>query len=202
MKITILSFIASLVFRFLRLTFRYELNFQNNDEKIKYFDYINSKKPNNDKSFLLAFYHQDEFALIPFFKNTGFSVLVSLSKDGEIMSRAATFLGYLPVRGSSSRGAISGLIAAIKKVKVGYNLSFAVDGPRGPIFKVKEGLSAVSKKTGRPILPVRAHIQRAYIFEKAWNKSKFPLPFTKITLNFGKFDMYDPQALENTLNSL
>jgi lysophospholipid acyltransferase (LPLAT)-like uncharacterized protein len=118
------------------------------------------------------------------------------------MSQAASKLGYIPVRGSSSRGAISGLIAAIKKVKEGYNLAFAVDGPRGPIFKVKEGLSAVSRKTERPILPVRAHLSNAFIFEKAWNKSKFPKPFCKITLNFAKLDYYTPEELENALMNL
>ena len=202
MKTNLLSSIAAFLFRLLRLTYRYQLNFENDHEKETYIELIKSKKPNIETNFLLAFFHQDEFALIPYFKHTGFSVLVSLSKDGEIMAQAASKLGYIPVRGSSSRGAISGLIAAIKKVKEGYNLSFAVDGPRGPIYKVKEGLSAVSKKTQRPILPVRASIDRAFIFEKAWNKAKFPKPFCKITLNFAKLDYYTAEDLEKTLKNL
>jgi lysophospholipid acyltransferase (LPLAT)-like uncharacterized protein len=202
MKNFILSSIAAFLFRLLRLTYRYELNFENDLEKETYLNYINSKKPNIEKNFLLAFFHQDEFALIPYFTHTGFSVLVSLSKDGELMTQAAEKLGYFPVRGSSSRGAVSGLIAAIKKVKEGYNLSFAVDGPRGPIFQVKEGLSAVARKTQRPILPVRAHLSNAYIFEKSWNKSKFPKPFCRITLNFAKLDYYAPSELEKTLKNL
>jgi lysophospholipid acyltransferase (LPLAT)-like uncharacterized protein len=202
MKTFIISSIAVFLFRLLRLTYRYELNFESNEEKSTYLKYLNSKKPNTETNFLLAFFHQDEFALIPYFKHSGFSVLVSLSKDGELMTQAASKLGYFPVRGSSSRGAVSGLIAAIKKVKEGYNLSFAVDGPRGPIFEVKEGLSAVARKTQRPILPVRAYLSNAYIFEKSWNKSKFPKPFCKITLNFAKLDYYTPADLEKTLKNL
>ena len=202
MKTSILSLIAAFLFRLLRLTYSYKLKFENKEEEETFKKFLKAKKPNTQNNFLLAFFHQDEFALIPFFKNTGFSVLVSLSKDGEIMAKAAERLGYLPVRGSSSRGAVSGLIAAIKKVKEGYNLSFAVDGPRGPIFKVKEGLSAVARKTGRPILPVRAHLSNAYVFEKAWNKSKFPKPFCKITLSFAKLDYYTPENLEKTLKNL
>jgi lysophospholipid acyltransferase (LPLAT)-like uncharacterized protein len=202
MKIKILGFIASILLRVLRITYRYKLEFENTEEESKFKEYINSKKPNLDKAFLLAFFHQDELALIPYFKNTGFSVLVSLSKDGEIMTQASSRLGYFPVRGSSSRGAVSGLIAAIKKVKQGYNFAFAVDGPRGPIFKVKEGICAVSRKTGKPILPVRVHISNEYIFEKSWNKAKFPKPFTQITLKFGAFKLYNSSELEHTLLKL
>jgi lysophospholipid acyltransferase (LPLAT)-like uncharacterized protein len=199
MKIRLLGFLASLLLRVLKLTYRYKLEFKSIEEESKFKKYLNSKKPNFENAFLLAFFHQDELALIPYFKHTGFSVLVSLSKDGEIMSQASSRLGYLPVRGSSSRGAVAGLIAAIKKVKEGYNFAFAVDGPRGPIFKVKEGICAVSKKTGRPILPVRAHVANEYIFEKSWNKAKFPKPFSAITLKFGEFKLYDSEDLENTL---
>lgn len=202
MKIKIIALLASILLRTLRLTYRYKLQFESEEEKEKFNKYINAKKPSFEESFLLAFFHQDELALIPYFKHTGFSVLVSLSKDGEIMTQASSRLGYTPVRGSSSRGAVAGLIAAIKKVKEGYNFAFAVDGPRGPIFKVKEGICAVSKKTGRPILPIRAHIDNQFIFEKSWNKAKFPKPFTKITLKFAKFDHYTSEELEKTLLEL
>lgn len=202
MKIKLLGLIASIFLRILRLTYRYKLVFPNDETKALYQDYSKTKKPNFEKSFLLAFFHQDELCLVPYYKNTGFSVLVSLSKDGEIMAQASQRLGYRPVRGSSSRGAIAGLIAAIKKVKEGWNFAFAVDGPRGPIYKVKEGICAVSKKTNRPILPVRCKVNNAYIFERSWNKAKLPKPFTTITLNFGEFKVYDSQSLEKTLLSL
>ncbi len=202
MKQKILGFIASIFLRVLRLTYRYKVICVDQETEKKFFNYLKAKKPNNDTNFLLAFFHQDELALIPYFKSTGFSTLVSLSKDGEIMAQAAGYLGYHPVRGSSSRGAASGLIAAIRKVKEGYNLAFAVDGPRGPIFKVKPGLCAVSNKTQKLILPIRAHIDYQYVFEKSWNKAKFPKPFTKITLRVGKFDFYTPETLENSLLNL
>ncbi len=199
MKIKILGLFASIFLRLLRLTYRYKLVFPNDTVKKQYFDYIEANKPDIERSFLLAFFHQDELCLVPYYKNTGFSVLVSLSKDGEIMTQASQRLGYYPVRGSSSRGAVAGLIAAIRKVKEGYNFAFAVDGPRGPIYKVKEGICAVSKKTGRSILPVRCHVDNAYIFENSWNKAKLPKPFTKITMKFGHFKIYDSESLEQAL---
>jgi lysophospholipid acyltransferase (LPLAT)-like uncharacterized protein len=202
MKLSILSFFAAFVLRLLRLTYNYQLNFPDEETKNKYQEFILFKQADISKNFLLAFFHQDELCLVPYYKNTGFSVLVSLSKDGELMTKTSTRLGYHPVRGSSSKGAVAGLLAAMKKVQQGYKFAFAVDGPRGPIFKVKEGICSVSLKTQRPILPVRCHVSSAFIFQKAWNKAKFPKPFSTITLNFGRFDLYDKNNLEQTLLNL
>lgn len=111
-------------------------------------------------------------------------------------------LGFTTVRGSSSKGAARGLLAAIKKVKEGYHFAIAVDGPRGPIYKVKEGLPAISRKTEVPILPARAYPSRAKIFEKSWNKAKFPMPFSTIEIRYGEFGIYDSKTLESKLNEL
>ena len=130
------------------------------------------------------------------------AVLVSLSKDGEIMKGVVEKLGLSTVRGSSSKGAARGLLAAIKKVKEGYHFAIAVDGPRGPIYKVKEGLPAISRKTEVPILPARAYPSRAKIFEKSWNKAKLPMPFSTIEIRFGKMEIYDGAELEKQLLAL
>jgi hypothetical protein len=198
MKTRLLSFFASLLFRLLKLTYSYKLEFHSEDQT----KLLQSKSPNNDLKYLIAFFHQDELALIPYFIDSKHAALVSLSKDGEIMSRAIANLGLTPIRGSSSRGAVSGLIAAIRKVKEGYTLAFAVDGPRGPIYKVKDGLSKVSEKTQTKILPIRASVNSEYIFEKAWNKAKLAKPFATITIKVGKLDYYTPQELEQTLLNL
>lgn len=118
------------------------------------------------------------------------------------MANLARFLGYHIARGSSSKKAISGLIAAMKHVKNGGNFALAVDGPKGPIYQVKEGIIALNEKTGAPIMPLVAHPKKFYTFEKAWNKARLPYPFTSITLKFGKFGNYNAQELQSTLLSL
>ncbi len=198
MKTRLISFLASLLFRILKLTYTYKLDFQDEDQT----SLLKSKSPDPNLQYLIAFFHQDELALIPYFIDSNHAALVSLSKDGEIMSRAIKNLGLTPIRGSSSRGAVSGLIAAIRKVKEGYTLAFAVDGPRGPIYKVKEGLSKVSQKTEVKILPLRANVDKEYIFEKAWNKAKLAKPFATITIKVGKLDFYTPEQLEQKLLNL
>lgn len=202
MREFILGFIASWIIRVLSWTYRYELHFTSDKDR-DYFNIGNKLKiPGTGKAFLISFFHQDELSLIPFFKNTNTGVLVSISKDGEIMTRAVKRLGYLPVRGSSSKKAVAGLIAAIKSVKAGHKFSMAVDGPKGPIYKVKKGIIAINEKTNVPILPVRSYPEKYKLFEKAWNQAKLPLPFSKIKINFGKIDAYTQESLEECLLNL
>src|SRR5690606_19422694 len=126
----IFGLMASLFIRFLGLTFRYKLIFKNEGDKEFFLKATKRKTLKENSQILIAFFHQDELALIPYFKNKYFSVLVSHSKDGQIMTNAIKRLGIEAVRGSSSRGAVAGLIASIKKVNEGYNFALAVDGPK------------------------------------------------------------------------
>jgi lysophospholipid acyltransferase (LPLAT)-like uncharacterized protein len=202
MREKILGFIAFLIVRLIGMTLRYKLHFKSPEDKDLFYKYFNEKKPTIDTKYLLAFFHQDELCLLNFFKNRNMSVLISISKDGEIMSNAAGWLGYKPVRGSSSKKAVSGLIAGIKKVRSGYKMAFAVDGPRGPIYKVKDGICAVAKKTESQRIPVRAIASNQKIFEKSWNKAKFPKPFSRIDMHFAPAKIYEKEELESALVNL
>lgn len=202
MREKILGFIAYLLIRLIGMTLRYKLHFKTKEDELLFKKMFADRRPNVETKYLLAFFHQDELCLLNYFRYRNMSVLISISKDGQIMNNAAQFLGYKPVRGSSSKRAIAGLIAGIKKVRSGYKMAFAVDGPRGPIFKVKEGIIAVSKKTDTLIVPIRAIASNQKIFEKSWNKAKFPRPFSSIDLYFGSIGKYERDELEVELKSL
>lgn len=202
MKEKIIGFIAAWLIRLLGMTYRYRLHFTSDEAKEFFLKCHNEKKPLHDSRYLLGFFHQDELCLLNFFKGQNMGVLVSISKDGEIMYQATKNLGYVGVRGSSSKRAVAGLIAAIRKVKDGYKMAFAVDGPRGPIYKVKDGITAVSSKTGVPIIPARAIASSQKVFEKAWNKAKLPKPFSKIDIHIGEAKVYTSPELEAALISL
>lgn len=202
MKEKILGYIASLLLLLLRKTWRFHIYFQDDQDKDFFLKAIFNRTVDPDLRFLLSFFHQDEISLVPFFKKIPLCLLISTSKDGEIMSQVAQRFGYYPVRGSSSKKAVSGLLAAIKMVKQGYGFATAVDGPRGPIYKVKDGIPLICKKTQVPILPVRVYPDRFKMFEKSWNKAKFPLPFSRIDMIVGKIQIYDKESLEACLLGL
>ncbi len=90
----------------------------------------------------------------------------------------------------------------MRKVIEGNKLTIAVDGPRGPIYKVKDGITAVSEKAQRPIVPIRGYPMWKIVFKKSWNKATLPLPFTKIKLKIGKINFYNTHSLEVKMLSL
>jgi lysophospholipid acyltransferase (LPLAT)-like uncharacterized protein len=198
----LLGYIAHTLLKYLSLTWRYEIHFKNDKDRKFYYNALEIKNTDMDKRFLLAFFHQDELSIIPYLPNNNISVLISQSRDGQIMTNNALYFGYVPVRGSSSRGAVGGFMAAYKKVKQGHKFAMAVDGPRGPIYKVKEGLPSISQRLEVPILPIRLYPKNFFLFKKAWNQAKLPFPFSKIIVNVGNIEIYDVSSLEAELTGL
>ena len=134
--------------------------------------------------FVIAHWHGDELVLVQFSGYFRLAIIASLSKDGEIMTTVIKLFGAVASRGSSSRGAVGALKGLLKLAKEGHNTSFAVDGPRGPIYKVKPGVFEVSKILNAPIYIPGVYCDRAWHFPKAWNKTYLPKPFAKIYIRW------------------
>ena len=195
MREKILGFLAFTFIRILGMTYRYDLHFHSKRDKERFRQFFKTGKP----AFLVAFFHQDELCLIDYFRNKNIHAMISISKDGRIMTNAIERLGFVTIAGSSSRRAVSALLSAVRAVMKGNSMAFAVDGPRGPIYKVKEGICSVSKKTNTPIIPLCAKPNKAKIFDKAWNKAKLPYPFAKIEVHVGELKVYQTSDLEAEL---
>ena len=141
----------------------------------------------------IAIWHGDELALIPRFGHLALTLLVSQSKDGEIMARATQALGYRVTRGSSSRGAVGGLIALIRAVREGHSVVLAVDGPQGPRGFCKPGIVRIVQKTGVPLFPVGVAVSHRYVFKKTWNQVYLPIPFSRQVIFVDK-PMFFPES--------
>lgn len=101
------------------------------------------------------------------------------------MANAAASMGYRVTRGSSSRGAVGGLLALIKSVRNGQSVVLAVDGPQGPRGTCKPGIVRIAQKTGVPLFPVGVAVTRKFVFKKAWNRAYLPLPLARQVILFG-----------------
>lgn len=143
-------------------------------------------KISETENYIYVFWHQKLF-----FPTVGFQgikkklALVSPSKDGEILASVLENYGYETIRGSSNDRNIQSLIQMIKKLKQGYNLGLAADGPQGPIFRIKPGIVYMAMKTGKKIVPLGGAFQHKYVFKKAWDKFHFPYPFTRAVVVVG-----------------
>jgi lysophospholipid acyltransferase (LPLAT)-like uncharacterized protein len=191
-----------LIYRLYSATFRYRLHAAVPGELATALADLDDRNPKPGNNYIYAFWHQDELALLPYFRNRDLVAMVSDSRDGTIMATALECFGYLTTRGSSTRGGVKGFIASIRMIRKGYKFTMAVDGPKGPIYKTKEGIIRLSEKSGRPIFPFRAWPERFFTFKKAWNQAKLPLPFSKIHIMVGNAAMYSREELDEALNAL
>jgi len=144
------------------------------------------KLKKNNIPVIHIFWHRHIFFTIYKFRNIGAQPLISLSKDGELVSNVAEEFGMNPVRGSSSKGgarAFLELIHSIKKNK--STILITADGPKGPPEKIKDGTILLAQKTNSVIVPISWYANKVKIFEKSWDKFLMPLPFSKIYFSFG-----------------
>jgi lysophospholipid acyltransferase (LPLAT)-like uncharacterized protein len=194
--------LAGFLYKSYSSTYRYELDFEDPGDRKFFFDDLSHLEARPGNNLIYACFHQDDLSCLPYFSAKNICILISNSKDGQILASAVEYMGYQTVRGSSHRGGVAGLLGGMRKVIDGHKLTIAVDGPRGPIYKVKEGITAVSDKAKRPIVPIRGYPRKKYVFKRSWNRATLPLPFTKISLKIGKIGFYSTQELEEKMNSL
>jgi len=140
-------------------------------------------------SFILAFWHCDMIAALfvaahMIKRGVGnCSVLASLSEDGELLARTVRRFGVGAVRGSSSRGARSGLKGLESHINAGGHVGLAVDGPRGPRHNAKIGVALIAKDTGALILPMTVRYERSWRF-KSWDRTELPKLFSRCEATF------------------
>lgn len=96
---------------------------------------------------IFAFWHAHQCAAFACKTKRRVCIMVSNSKDGEFISRAANAVGVETIRGSHQRGGTKATLEMIKKIKnEDLNGAITVDGPRGPNGVVKKGIIEISKK--------------------------------------------------------
>lgn len=113
-------------------------------------------------------------------------VLVSWSSDGELQTGVLGSLGFVVLRGSSSRGAARGLKALAREVSVGHSLALSVDGPRGPVHVAKPGAAWLAAHTGAPLAPVAAAAHPVRRLSRTWDHFALPLPFARVVIAIGE----------------
>jgi len=151
---------------------------------------------------IFAFWHGRQFGLVYAWRDRDVAVMSSLSRDGTLQGMILGGLGYHIVRGSSSRGAVRGLVGMIRSVRESRDAAFAVDGPRGPYHEVKPGVLYVAAKTGLPIVPITSAMRRARVFEKAWDRYILPYLFTRGVVRYGPALFVPEDADEDALIAL
>lgn len=133
---------------------------------------------------VFAFWHCSMLTCAHRFRNLDIAILISRSFDGELIARTVELLGFLAVRGSSSRGGAAGLRGMQEAYAAGHRCAFTADGPRGPARVAKAGPVQLAELTGAKwIGAYHAQPSRAW-YLKSWDSFMIPKPFSTVTFGW------------------
>ena len=127
---------------------------------------------------IYSFWHRAVFASAWLWRNIGFAVMVSRSFDGEYIARAIEKLGFVAVRGSSSRGGVRAPLGLRRQLKQGISVVFTIDGPRGPKYVAKPGPVLLSRASATPMAAFYVALSDAWVLN-TWDAFMIPKPFSK-----------------------
>lgn len=129
---------------------------------------------------VFAFWHESLLCCAYRFRDLGIAILVSRSFDGELMARTVEKLGFVAVRGSSTRGGASGLRGMAEAYRAGHICAFTADGPRGPRRVAKAGAVQLAQLAGAAWVGCfHAEPQRSWRL-RSWDRFAVPRPFTTV----------------------
>lgn len=111
-------------------------------------------------------------------------IMISQSRDGDFIAAVVQRMGWIAVRGSSSRSgkqALLRMIQGLEEQSVGAHI---VDGPQGPPQVIKPGLLSIALRSGGVICPAYVIYQKPWIF-KSWDRFMIAKPFSRVHIRFG-----------------
>lgn len=161
-----------------------------------------------DERMILAVWH-GRLLMVPIgYKGRMIKCLISHHTDGEMLVNFMRRFGHGTVRGSSSRGGAMAMREMLREIKT-VDIAVTPDGPRGPKFIVQDGIIALARLTGVPIVPVTFGASRKKIFA-SWDAFELPYPFSRGVFMWGdpiyigkKDDLAEKRAeLESCLNNM
>ncbi len=145
-----------------------------------------------ERPIIFAAWHGMTMMLVGFFASQyDLSRLVLILPDdwrGEALVVFANKLGVAPfpmnLKGDASMATARQLAKLVRQVKAGRDAYITPDGPDGPSYIIKPGLSYIAKKANATILPVGAYTRRGYRVPR-WDRYVMPYPFSKIAIHIG-----------------
>lgn len=122
------------------------------------------------------------------FPGKNIHAVISLSKDGELLSHVLAKLGFSLIRGSSSKGSSEVKKTMLAELQKNNIIAVTPDGPRGPRHSFKYGTLRLASEHGIPIVFTAISYSRTKQL-KSWDKFEIPFPFSKVTVTFHRVDV-------------
>ncbi|MGD8456936.1 MAG: hypothetical protein PVF83_11155 [Anaerolineales bacterium] len=138
-------------------------------------------------------WHGITMMLVPYAKQYqevgSFVVIMPDDWRGASLQVFTAQLGAIPypmnLHGDSTMGMGRKLVRLVREVVSGKHIFITPDGPDGPSFVIKPGLTFIAKKADAIILPCGGYARHAYVVPR-WDRYVVPYPFSRVSLCFGE----------------
>lgn len=147
-------------------------------------EHLTSLWEKNERA-IIAFWHDQLLLMVTAYPGQGAKLLISESKDGELLTRTMHFFKHGTIRGSSSRGGRAAFKEMIAMSQTDADIVLTPDGPRGPRHELKDGVLQLARLSGRPVIPMAFACSRGHRFA-SWDQCLFPYPFSRAVFSFGE----------------
>jgi lysophospholipid acyltransferase (LPLAT)-like uncharacterized protein len=138
-----------------------------------------------NKSVIYAFWHGRMLISAYSHRNRGIHILISQHRDGEFIARIIERLGFVTVRGSTTRGGTKAIFEMCEKASSGYDVGVTPDGPKGPGFCVHPGIIYMAQRSGLSIVPITNSAQHRWALS-SWDGFIIPRPFSRAVVMLGE----------------
>lgn len=140
---------------------------------------------NEGGAVLYCFWHGDLLIPMYAYRGSGTVALVSGHRDGVMLRKILTSLGFNTVVGSITRGGAMALRGLLTSAKKGARLCVPPDGPKGPACKAKKGVIYLASRAGLPVVPAGIATSNCWRV-RSWDRMVVPKPFSKIVIYRGE----------------
>lgn len=134
---------------------------------------------------LVVFWHAKHISLFPLVEGFDAWILTNRSFRGQVIAALAGHFGYHSIildhkHGEELQELLDGLLQKHRC------LAIAVDGPLGPLHRVRPSLVRLASQLKLLVVPLSVAAQPKIVMRRRWDKMEIPLPFSRVLFGVGK----------------
>lgn len=155
------------------------------------------------KSYVACFWHSRLLMMAPLYYD-GFrikhkhalSMLVSPSRDGDIVERLAGRFNIKTIRGSGVEAPVVAARQMLRALRSGDAIGITPDGPRGPRYEFNSVGHKLAKDHNVPMFLGSFSCTNGFVITRSWDHMLVPLPFGRAVLMIDGPFWVDDQSQE------
>lgn len=134
---------------------------------------------------LVVCWHAKAISLFPLLEGFDAWILTNRSFRGQVIAALAGHFGYHSILLDHKHG--QELQELLDELLQKHRcLAIAVDGPLGPLHRVRPSLVRLASQLKLLVVPLSVAAQPKIVMRRRWDKMELPLPFSRVLFGVGK----------------